>query len=211
MVSGRDGSTSSGLADQKWSVDGPVVPAPLLPSAPLPIESALPGLTSSPGEPLSKNASPGSSISMRSSQPGVGSSVSPISLTGSSVQSPRLVNSETVINQGNQQLLRLPGGADPEMVDLMNRLFLTGADSGSTHPGNDPAGITIGHFRIEERIGMGGMGAVFRSVDTRLDRFVALKLLAPSQSYDPVAVKRFQNEARAAARLDHKRRSRVLH
>jgi eukaryotic-like serine/threonine-protein kinase len=75
----------------------------------------------------------------------------------------------------------------------------------------DPAGIELAHFRIEERIGQGGMGAVFRALDTKLQRHVALKLLAPSQSHDSASVKRFQNEARAAARLDHENIARVYY
>lgn len=70
-------------------------------------------------------------------------------------------------------------------------------------------GVELGHFVMEERIGRGGMGAVFRAIDTRLDRVVALKVLSPDMSSDPEAVQRFQNEARAAARLDHDNIARV--
>ena len=93
----------------------------------------------------------------------------------------------------------------------MNRLFPPPNEAGSTFSSLSPAGVELDHFRIEERIGLGGMGAVFRAVDTRLQRHVALKLLAPSQSYDDSSVKRFQNEARAAARLDHENIARVYY
>jgi serine/threonine-protein kinase len=90
------------------------------------------------------------------------------------------------------------------------RLFPPIEQSGSSIDQQlDPAGIELAHFRIEERIGRGGMGAVFRAVDTKLQRYVALKLLAPAQSHDSASVKRFQNEARAAARLDHENIARV--
>jgi len=72
-------------------------------------------------------------------------------------------------------------------------------------------GCELGHFTIEERIGSGGMGAVFRALDTRLQRVVALKVLAPSQSRDRASVLRFENEARAAARLDHENVARVFY
>src|SRR5690606_18663827 len=72
------------------------------------------------------------------------------------------------------------------------------------------AGLMLGHFRVEEQIGRGGMGAVFRAVDTRLDREVAIKVLAGTQSSDRSAVERFLNEARAAARLDHDNVARVF-
>jgi serine/threonine-protein kinase len=75
-------------------------------------------------------------------------------------------------------------------------------------PGN-VTGLKLGHFLIEERIGRGGMGAVFRAVDTRLDRVVALKVLSPGNSRDSASVQRFQNEARAAAHLDHENIARV--
>ena len=55
------------------------------------------------------------------------------------------------------------------------------------------------------------MGAVFRAIDPRLDRVVALKVLSPGQSRDQGSVKRFQNEAKSAARLDHENISRVFY
>ncbi len=91
----------------------------------------------------------------------------------------------------------------------MNRLFPSNREPHSATSQLDPNGLELGHFRIEERIGVGGMGAVFRAVDLRLQRYVALKLLAPSQAYDPAAIKRFENEARAAARLDHENIAKV--
>lgn len=93
---------------------------------------------------------------------------------------------------------------------LVERLFPTRAveDSGSLPP---VTGVELGHFVIEERIGRGGMGAVFRALDKRLNRVVALKILSPEFSSDPEAVQRFQNEARAAARLDHDNIARVFY
>ncbi|MFV0442500.1 MAG: serine/threonine protein kinase [Planctomycetaceae bacterium] len=73
------------------------------------------------------------------------------------------------------------------------------------------AGIQLGHFELEERIARGGMGTVFRSRDLRLDRVVALKVLSQEQLRDPAAVSRFQNEARAAAKLDHENIARVYY
>ncbi|TWT57605.1 Serine/threonine-protein kinase PknD [Thalassoglobus neptunius] len=91
---------------------------------------------------------------------------------------------------------------------FQTRLFpqTTNDDSGSLP---SVTGMQLGHFVIEERIGRGGMGAVFRAIDQRLDRVVALKVLSPSLSSDSEAIQRFQNEARAAARLDHDNISRV--
>ena len=74
-----------------------------------------------------------------------------------------------------------------------------------------PEGFELGHFVLQERIGIGGMGAVFRAMDTRLQRIVALKVLGPAQSRDESSVRRFQNEASAAARLDHENIARVFY
>lgn len=70
-------------------------------------------------------------------------------------------------------------------------------------------GEVIGTFKLEEAIGVGGMGAVFRARDLQLDREVALKLLPPDQAGDPEVVQRFYQEGRAAARLDHENIARV--
>jgi len=63
--------------------------------------------------------------------------------------------------------------------------------------------IDLGHFRLQQRIRSGGMGAVFRGLDTRLNRSVAIKILPPDQARDPASIQRFRNEAQAAAQLDH--------
>ncbi|GIX03206.1 MAG: hypothetical protein KatS3mg113_0212 [Planctomycetaceae bacterium] len=74
----------------------------------------------------------------------------------------------------------------------------------------DVAGLRIGHFVIEQRIGAGGMGTVFRAFDEQLQRIVALKVLSPQQTSDTLTVQRFRNEARAAAQLDHEHVARVF-
>ena len=62
---------------------------------------------------------------------------------------------------------------------------------------------SLGHFRIVERIGVGGMAMVFKAYQPTLDRHVAIKILPASQSQDPVFVKRFVQEARSVAKLAH--------
>jgi serine/threonine protein kinase len=71
-------------------------------------------------------------------------------------------------------------------------------------------GEMIGTFRLAEAIGVGGMGAVFRALDTQLDRQVALKLLPPDQAVDDEVVQRFYQEGRSAAQLDHENIARVF-
>src|SRR5208282_904783 len=63
-------------------------------------------------------------------------------------------------------------------------------------------GERLGHFELLQYVGGGGMGKVFRALDTRLARSVALKILSPEHAADRETVLRFQNEAQSAARLD---------
>ena len=118
---------------------------------------------------------------------------------------PVVQGSETVITSPHQQAPAVPveviSGAVP---DQSRRLFPTAADV------DDVAGVRIGHFTIQRRVGVGGMGSVFLATDERLRRNIALKILAPALSVDASSVQRFQNEARAAARLDHDNIARVF-
>src|SRR5436190_13646348 len=64
-------------------------------------------------------------------------------------------------------------------------------------------GTSLLHFRIEQKLGAGGMGEVWLAQDLKLDRKVALKFIHPDQEKDPEARARFEREARALAALDH--------
>jgi eukaryotic-like serine/threonine-protein kinase len=67
----------------------------------------------------------------------------------------------------------------------------------------DVIGTTLSKYRIVDKIGEGGMGAVYRAEDTRLGRQVALKLLPQLKTTDADARARILEEARAVARLEH--------
>ena len=66
-----------------------------------------------------------------------------------------------------------------------------------------PSGTRLGPYEILAAIGAGGMGEVYRARDTRLERHVAIKLLPAEFTTDPVRVRRFEREAKAASALNH--------
>ena len=72
-------------------------------------------------------------------------------------------------------------------------------------------GERLGQFVLERYVGGGGMGVVFKALDTTLNREVAVKVLAHSQSHDEETLRRFKNEAQSAARLDHENIARVYY
>lgn len=77
-----------------------------------------------------------------------------------------------------------------------------GEGSHSAMPEPD-VGTTVGHYRLTELIGRGGMGSVYRAVDLRLGRTVAIKFLSSSLVADPMARRRFLREAQTASTLSH--------
>ena len=116
-----------------------------------------------------------------------------------------------------QSLLERAEGAEAFFEHLRDSLFSSpssimeaflegyggGRDAPSFATPHFPVGHVVGHYRIVERIGAGGMGTVYRAHDTRLDRDVALKFLPPHLSTNHDAAERLLVEARAAAGLEH--------
>src|SRR4051812_9134027 len=75
----------------------------------------------------------------------------------------------------------------------------------SSRPARDPliGQLVAGRFKVEELIGQGGMGKVYRARHLALDRVICLKMLKPALLEDPTLVGRFEREAKAASRLNH--------
>ncbi|WP_145279392.1 serine/threonine-protein kinase [Tautonia plasticadhaerens] len=94
-------------------------------------------------------------------------------------------------------------GMFPALVEVEQaELDVHRAADPATPPGR-PAPAQLGDFRILREIGHGGMGVVYEAEQVSLGRHVALKLLPPQGTRDPDQRRRFEREARAAARLHH--------
>ncbi len=106
-----------------------------------------------------------------------------------------------------------PAGPQPESrPEVEPESAATVLSGGSTAPppptsiselGSLLEGRRLGDYRLDEFVGGGGMGAVFKALDTTLERTVAVKVLAGHQSADEEMLRRFRNEAQSAARLNH--------
>ena len=110
-----------------------------------------------------------------------------------------------------------PEGLCPRCVMALNLSTDTDLTGGKTGPGEGaglksppatplPAAEVAKLFpqlEILELLGRGGMGAVYKARQPRLDRVVALKILSPERQHDPHFAERFEREARTLARLNH--------
>ena len=96
---------------------------------------------------------------------------------------------------------------------ISNPTRMPSADSGSGHEGQTSisSGARLGPFKLLECVGGGGMGRVFRGLDTVLGRTVAIKILSGDQAADPDTLLRFRNEAQTVARLNHENIVQVYH
>ena len=100
---------------------------------------------------------------------------------------------------------RLRAGMEPGPTDdsARNGPARASATNGSLSAVSLEPNVQIGDFRLERRLGSGGMGVVYQAVQLSLNRRVALKVLPFGPAPDSSTVERFHREARAAAKLDH--------
>jgi len=104
---------------------------------------------------------------------------------------------------GAEQLVEL---ARSKFVDaLVRRAEDEGSASAPTTAAQDlePGRVLGKRFRIEQRVGEGGMGAVFRAIDLKTNRAVAVKTLLPEAAKDPALRRRFEREAKILQKVEH--------
>jgi serine/threonine protein kinase len=146
------------------------------------------------------------------------------SSAGQEASGSRSGSSQTHSRRTDSQVVIVPGvGTGAAEVHPDDRTVISAAKSSAPLPeipldvgtkqaaqylGQTLIGRRLEHYQLEEFVGGGGMGAVFRATDMRLGRTVAVKVLSRDQSSEE-NVRRFRNEAQSAARLDHRNIARV--
>lgn len=95
-----------------------------------------------------------------------------------------------------------PKDADELVAELVKSAQLTPFQAAQVKAGKAKA-LVLGNYTIQDRIGAGGMGQVFKAEHRRMKRIVAIKMLPAAMTKDPLALARFQREVEAAAKLEH--------
>lgn len=108
------------------------------------------------------------------------------------------------VEESVERFLGRPGPKAAEELarELVRGGRLTEYQAGAILQGKS-RGLAIGNYLVLDKIGVGGMGLVFKALHRRMRRIVALKVLPPSFARNTTAVMRFRREAEAAARLSH--------
>src|SRR5580692_8105910 len=98
--------------------------------------------------------------------------------------------------------------ASPRVNNFFIRSGLGGEQAGeapTVHQSNSEGliGRKVSHYRVLKALGSGGMGRLYKAEDLKLGRHVALKFLPEDLAWEPIALRRFEREARTASSLDH--------
>ena len=95
-----------------------------------------------------------------------------------------------------------PADAEQFARLLVRQKLLTAYQAQQAYAGRG-SGLVLGNYVLLDKLGQGGMGMVLKARHRRMNRIVALKILSPAVTKTPEAMKRFQREVEAAARLHH--------
>lgn len=109
-----------------------------------------------------------------------------------------------VLDDASRKVIHDPTATSDQIAaELVESKVLTPFQAEQLLAGRGEECMLAGRFKILEQLGAGGMGTVYKAVDARLGRNVAIKVLPEKSISDPDAVARFQREAMALARLTH--------
>ena len=97
---------------------------------------------------------------------------------------------------------RRPNDGEQLARELVRRKKLTAFQAQQIYAGKGKS-LVLGNYVVLDKLGQGGMGMVLKAEHTRMHRHVALKILSPAVTKSPEAVRRFQREVEAAAKLEH--------
>lgn len=114
--------------------------------------------------------------------------------------SARIIAGDDFVFEGPTDLMTGVPLLNPEAIDPRTLEFWRAILKA---PDQSRLDVQIENYRIVKVLGRGGMGVVLRAEDTKLDRIVALKVLAPEFNVHPTAFKRFVREAKAVASVSH--------
>ncbi len=119
-------------------------------------------------------------------------------------------SSDTLIAALGRPLAADPVFEEAELAPMLSLIQSIGLDPSFGGDRGEPAGGEesaelgrIGVYQLLEKLGQGGMGAVYKALHTKLDKIVALKVLPTDRMQDQRAVARFEREMKAVGRLEH--------
>lgn len=95
-----------------------------------------------------------------------------------------------------------PNDGEQLARELVRQKKLTAYQAQRVYAGKGKS-LVLGNYVVLDKLGQGGMGLVLKARHRRMERLVALKVLSPQVTKSPEAVRRFQREVKAAARLEH--------